>query len=155
MFDEERLEQALGNLLDNAFKFTPTGGSIALRLSDTRNGWAVIEVDDTGPGIPAQDLPHVFERFYRGAQETGEFPGTGIGLALARECVELHGGEIAAENRPGGGTRFTVRLPTTSASSAPAAARSGSEASGRGVSPVGRRRRVAQPRARTRTRPTP
>ncbi len=125
MFDAERLQQALGNLLDNAFKFTPTGGAIALRLSDTRSGWAVIQVDDTGPGIPAKDLPHVFERFYRGTQETGEFPGTGIGLALARECVELHSGEIAVENRPGAGTRFTVHLPMTSASSAPAAARSG------------------------------
>jgi CheY-like chemotaxis protein len=69
-------------------------------------------VEDTGPGIPAQDLPRIFERFYRGEQAGGEVPGTGIGLALVQEYVHLHGGEVRAENRPGGGTRFTVRLRT-------------------------------------------
>jgi signal transduction histidine kinase len=110
VFDEEKLNQVFGNLLGNAFKFTPAGGQITLRLTTAPDGWAAIQLEDTGPGIPAADLPRVFERFYRGEQENGSLPGTGIGLALAKECVELHGGEIRAEIRPEGGTRFTVRL---------------------------------------------
>ncbi len=69
-------------------------------------------MEDTGPGIPAQDLPRIFERFYRGEQAAGEVPGTGIGLALVQEYVHLHGGDVRAENLPGGGTRFTIRLRT-------------------------------------------
>ncbi|MBP1612143.1 MAG: hypothetical protein H6Q01_806 [Acidobacteria bacterium] len=111
-FDEEKLERIVGNLLGNALKFTPPGGHVTLRLSGAPDGWALLEVEDTGPGIPVQDLPRVFERFYRGEQAGGEVPGTGIGLALVREFVQLHGGEVRAENRPGGGTRFTVRLRT-------------------------------------------
>ena len=115
LVDEEKLDRVLGNLLDNAFKFTPPGGTVSVKMRLPAGGWASIEVEDTGPGIRDQDLPHVFERFYRGGQETGPMPGTGIGLALAKECVELHGGEIGAENRPEGGTRFSVRLRTTPA----------------------------------------
>ncbi|MCU0254329.1 MAG: ATP-binding protein, partial [Acidobacteria bacterium] len=111
-FDEEKLERIVGNLLGNALKFTPPGGSVRLRLSSGPDGWAQLEVEDTGPGIPAQDLPHVFERFYRGERAGDEVPGTGIGLALVREFVHLHGGEACAENRPGGGARFTLRLRT-------------------------------------------
>ncbi|MCU0224879.1 MAG: ATP-binding protein [Acidobacteria bacterium] len=112
-FDGEKLERIVGNLLGNAFKFTPPGGSVALRLSSAPRGWVQLEVEDTGPGIPARDLPRVFERFYRGERTGSEVPGTGIGLALVREFVQLHGGEVRAENRPGGGARFTVRLPAT------------------------------------------
>ena len=111
-FDEEKLERVFGNLLDNAFKFTPPGGDVTLQLTDEGQGWASVVVEDTGPGIAPQDLPHVFERFYRGEPFAGQMPGTGIGLALAKECVELHGGEIRAENRFGGGTRVTVCLRT-------------------------------------------
>ena len=91
----------------------------SLRLRADEEGWAAIDVEDTGPGIAADDLAHVFERFYRGGQEAGHVPGTGIGLALAKECVELHQGEIFAENRPAGGTRFTVRLRVTSTPAEP------------------------------------
>ena len=113
--DEEKLDRVLGNLLGNAFKFTPAGGTVSVRLSGPAAGWASIEIEDTGPGIRPDDLPHVFERFYRGGQEAGSMPGAGIGLALAKECVDRHGGQIRAENRPGGGARFTVRLRTTPA----------------------------------------
>ncbi|MCU0251715.1 MAG: ATP-binding protein [Vicinamibacterales bacterium] len=115
LVDEEKLDRVLGNLLGNAFKFTPPGGTVSVRLSGPAEGWASIEIEDTGPGIPPDDLAHVFERFYRGGQEAGSMPGAGIGLALAKECVDLHGGQIRAENRPGGGARFTVRLRTTPA----------------------------------------
>ena len=111
-FDEEKLERIVGNLLGNALKFTPPGGSVTLRLSSAPGDWVQLAVEDTGPGIPARDLPHLFERFYRGERAGGEVPGTGIGLALVREFVHLHGGEVRAENQPGGGARFTVRLRT-------------------------------------------
>jgi two-component system sensor histidine kinase MprB len=111
-FDEEQFELVIGNLLDNALKFKPPDGTVTLRLRVAADGWATVQVLDTGPGIPAADLPRIFDRFYRGEQENGSLPGTGIGLALAKECVELHGGEIRAENRAEGGACFTVRLKT-------------------------------------------
>lgn len=110
-FDEGRLEQILSNLLGNALKFTPAGGTVLLRLATAPGDWAVIQVEDTGPGIPTDDLPRLFERFYQSEHPAGERRGTGLGLAVAKECVDLHGGEIRAENRPEGGARFTVRLP--------------------------------------------
>jgi signal transduction histidine kinase/ligand-binding sensor domain-containing protein/DNA-binding response OmpR family regulator len=115
VFDGEKIERVIGNLLGNALKFTPPGGEVTVRLRAAHDGWATIDVEDTGPGIPAHDLPHVFDRFYRGDQAAGHTPGTGIGLALAKEYVDLHGGQIRAERRPGGGTRITVRLPAMTA----------------------------------------
>jgi signal transduction histidine kinase/ligand-binding sensor domain-containing protein/DNA-binding response OmpR family regulator len=115
VFDEQKIERLIGNLLGNALKFTPPGGDVTVRLRAAPDGWATIDVEDTGPGIPAHDLPHVFERFYRGDQAAGLAPGTGIGLALAKEYVDLHRGEIRAESRRGGGTRVTVRLPAMTA----------------------------------------
>lgn len=110
-FDESKLDQIFGNLLSNALKFTPAGGTVRLKLTEvTAEGWVFVEVEDDGPGIPAQDVPRIFERFYRGEQDNGSVPGTGLGLALARECVELHSGVILAENIVGGGARFTVKL---------------------------------------------
>jgi len=114
-FDAGRLEQVFGNLLGNACKFTPAGGSVTVRLTCAPDGWATIQVEDTGPGLPASDLPRIFERFYRGESSAKRLPGTGLGLAVAHECVALHRGEIRAENRPEGGARFTVRLRTTPA----------------------------------------
>jgi two-component system sensor histidine kinase BaeS len=107
--DPERLRQVVVNLLSNALRHTPAGGRIEVRTT-TQGDEAVLEVLDTGPGIAAEDLPHVFERFYRGSgAQAGT--GSGIGLAVAAELVQAHGGTIAATNLDGGGASFTVRLP--------------------------------------------
>jgi signal transduction histidine kinase/ligand-binding sensor domain-containing protein/DNA-binding response OmpR family regulator len=119
-YDGEQLEKVFTNLLSNAFKFTPEGGHVALSISlevsgDEPNeaGAAIIRVTDDGPGISAGDLSHVFERFYRVEEsDTRREAGTGIGLSLARELVELHGGSISVESGERSGTTFTVRLPT-------------------------------------------
>lgn len=114
-FDREQLEKVLLNLLSNALKFTEHGGSVdvSVHAEDTA---AVIVVKDTGVGIAPEELPRVFDRFYQGdTSTTRRYAGTGIGLALTRELVELHGGEIVAESTPGVGSTFTVRLPATAA----------------------------------------
>jgi signal transduction histidine kinase len=110
-FDHERMLQLMGNLLGNALKFTPSGGEVRLRLSDG-NGEATIEVADSGPGIPAAELPRIFERFYRGTN-VGEAraSGSGLGLAISRSIAEMHGGSIEVASREGEGARFTVHLP--------------------------------------------
>ncbi len=110
--DAARLREILHILLDNAIKFTPSGGQVRVRLR--RQGpQAHLEVSDTGVGIDPQDLPHIFDRFYRGdrARTRGEEDGTGLGLAIAKAIVEAHGGRIWAKSRPGEGTTFTVLLP--------------------------------------------
>jgi two-component system OmpR family sensor kinase len=109
--DADRLRQLVLLLLDNALKYTPPEGSVTLGLR--RDGAeAEITVRDTGVGIPAADLPHVFERFYRADPARGRDPGgTGLGLPIARWIVEQHGGSIALASEPGRGTLATVRLP--------------------------------------------
>ena len=102
----------MGNLLGNALKFTPPGGSVTCGCRARPTGGRCSRWRTPARAFQAQDLPHVFERFYRGERAGGEVPGTGIGLALVQECVQLHGGDVRAENRPGGGARFTVRLRT-------------------------------------------
>ena len=113
--DADRLKQLLLNLVDNALRHTPAGGTVTLDLLH-RGQEAVIRVRDTGAGIAAEHLPHIFERFYRidGARsrETG---GTGLGLAISREIAEAHGGRIEVESSPGAGTTFTVVLPAHTA----------------------------------------
>ncbi len=112
-FDRDKMEQVFSNLLSNAFKFTPEGGVVKVAASVAESGaWLQIEVSDTGPGIPEEQLPRLFDRFYQGAEASriGE-PGTGIGLALTKELVELHQGKISVESRVGHGARFTVLLP--------------------------------------------
>jgi two-component system sensor histidine kinase BaeS len=106
--DEAQLRRALGNLLDNGIKFTPEGGSICVGLR--REGeWAELWVEDTGIGVPEQDLPYLFGRFHRG-RNVAAYPGNGLGLAIVKAIVEGHGGRVTGENvEPG--TRFTVRLP--------------------------------------------
>ncbi len=110
-FDRERIVQLVGNLIGNALKFTPRGGSVSLALGDEGDA-AVIEVRDTGPGIPAGELALVFDRFYRGTN-TGEAraSGSGLGLAIARSIAEMHGGEIVVQSAVGAGSTFRVRLP--------------------------------------------
>jgi len=109
-FDTEQLEKVLLNLLSNAIKFTPPGGEVEVSLAADADA-VEITVRDTGIGIAAGELPRVFERFFQAdASETRRYEGTGIGLALAKELVELHGGTIRAESEPGVGSAFTVRL---------------------------------------------
>jgi PAS domain S-box-containing protein len=113
MVDAARLQRTIENLLSNAVKFTPEGGDICVALSTTpgENRCAVITVRDSGLGIPAADLPHIFDRFYRGANVVGYVAGNGLGMAAARQMVELHGGSIAVASEEGVGSMFTVCLP--------------------------------------------
>lgn len=109
--DAHRLEIVLTNLVGNALKYTPDGGEVDVRVRDGGDG-VTIEVADTGEGIPEQDLPNVFDRFFQVAGgERRRQGGVGIGLALARELVELHGGRVQVRSRQGQGTTFTVFLP--------------------------------------------
>ncbi|HEX6324462.1 MAG TPA: HAMP domain-containing sensor histidine kinase, partial [Vicinamibacterales bacterium] len=113
--DRARLQQVLSNLLSNAAKFTPEGGWVEIAAAEDGPGMAVIRVSDSGAGIAPDFLPHVFERFRQGdSSATREHGGLGIGLAVARHLVELHGGTItAASDGPAKGSVFTVRLPRT------------------------------------------
>ncbi|MGJ7574102.1 sensor histidine kinase [Variovorax sp. RB2P76] len=105
---------ALANLLDNALKFSPAGTTVRVSLrADVEANEAVISVSDRGPGIRGDELPHLFERFYRGATARSDekTPGLGLGLALSQAVVHAHGGRIEAANESGGGARFDMRLP--------------------------------------------
>lgn len=95
--DAIALREVFTNLLENALKYTPSGGQVRLELTE-HDGDEVILISDTGPGIPPQDLPHIFQRHYRGIQGEGEIPGTGLGLAIAKELVEQMGGKIAVKS---------------------------------------------------------
>jgi two-component system, OmpR family, sensor histidine kinase BaeS len=117
--DRGRLEQVVRNLLSNAAKFSPPGGRIVVEVTGTPDE-AVLEVSDDGPGIPEAELPHVFERFWRGRYAEGT-TGSGVGLAVVAELAVAHGGRACADNVPGRGARLTVRLPR---SPAPVPARS-------------------------------
>ena len=130
--DEERLEQALSNLLDNAIKYTPPGGTVQVavdmqegsvmkqatthcvladRIEFNATRWITIGVKDGGPGIPEANLPRVFERFYRADKSRGGAHGSGLGLAIAKEIAKVHGVTIAASSQPGHGSRFSIFLP--------------------------------------------
>ena len=106
---QAQIRRALENLLDNALKFTPSGGSVSLRL-DQSPGQARLTVDDTGIGIPAEDLPHLFERFHRG-RNASAYAGSGLGLAIVKAILDAHAGEVHAENTANGAA-FTLCLPT-------------------------------------------
>jgi two-component system, OmpR family, sensor kinase len=110
-FDRARVLQAASILLDNAVKYTPEGGSVAVRLRE-ENGRAAIEFSDTGVGIPDDQLPLVFERFHRTDPSRAD-GGAGLGLSIARQIAESHGGEIRARSTPGEGSTFTLLLPSS------------------------------------------
>jgi signal transduction histidine kinase len=109
--DPQRIGQVVANLVANAVKFTPRGGSVHVALAATDDG-ARIEVADTGVGIDPAELPHIFERFYRGSRANeARSSGSGLGLAIVRSIVDMHGGTILVESRVGEGSRFVVDLP--------------------------------------------
>jgi signal transduction histidine kinase len=111
VWDEVRLGRVLDNLLDNAVKYSPRGGTVKVSIGTADDGTAVLSVADRGEGIPAADLPHIFERFRRGQNVNGRIPGTGIGLAGVQRIVEQHRGTIAVDSEVGVGTTVTIHLP--------------------------------------------
>lgn len=109
--DQSRIKQVVVNLLDNAIKYTPAGGSVTLRVQG-REGEAALEVSDTGIGIPSAALPHVFERFFRvDAARSREVDGAGLGLAIVKSICSAHGGRVEVESVENGGSTFKVKLP--------------------------------------------
>ena len=109
--DARMIQRLLSNLLDNALKYTPAGGRVDVSLSQTGGRDATLTVRDTGRGISTEDLPRIFERFYRGDRSRSA-SGTGLGLSLARAIARAHGGDVAVESRVGEGSVFTVTLPS-------------------------------------------
>jgi signal transduction histidine kinase len=111
------LRQVVNNLVDNALKFTPEAGVVHVRLEQEIEGIRLV-VEDTGSGIAPEDLPRIFERFFRGDRSRSRdaaVRGTGLGLSICRSVVESHGGRIDCQSREGAGARFTVTLPQASA----------------------------------------
>ncbi len=113
VWDRVRLGRVLDNLLGNAVKYSPRGGiiQVCVDFDEQPDRFAFVRVSDRGEGIPAADLPHIFEHFRRGTNVAGRIPGTGIGLSGARRILEQHGGSILVESAVGEGTTVTVRLP--------------------------------------------
>jgi PAS domain S-box-containing protein len=112
--DTFRFERVMTNLLSNSIRYSPQGGEIVVDMREVKEAdarWAVITVRDNGLGIPAHEVPHIFDRFYRASNVEGKIAGAGIGLAGVRQIVEQHGGSISAASDEDGGTTFTVRLP--------------------------------------------
>jgi len=114
LLDAGRIRRVLTNLIANAIKYSPSGGTVDVEVAravEDGTDWAVVMIRDHGLGIPAQDLGRIFDRFHRGGNVIGRIPGTGIGLASARQIVTQHGGRIEVASVEGEGTTFTVRLP--------------------------------------------
>jgi signal transduction histidine kinase len=113
--DPDRIVQVLINLVTNAIQYTPEGGRVVVSTARERadgRDWAIVTVKDTGIGIAEGELPHIFERFFRGERPSAmQIPGTGLGLAIAKEIVDLHGGRITVESQVDVGSAFTVWLP--------------------------------------------
>jgi len=121
MHDPQRLGQVVTNLIGNAIKFTPAGGTVEVTLAATPEG-AEVRVVDTGVGIDPNELPMVFERFYRGSQaHESRAAGSGLGLSIVRSIVEMHNGRVAISSTPGVGTQVSVALPRDVSVSSPAA----------------------------------
>jgi signal transduction histidine kinase len=128
-FDRVQIERMLSNLLSNAVKFTPAGGQVRVSI-DRRDDVAEIRVEDTGEGIPAEHLPHIFDRFYRvrgaGEQASPE-KGLGLGLSFVAWIVRAHGGTVDVQSESGHGTTFVVKLPLSGAAAIPQADNSGAQ----------------------------
>jgi two-component system phosphate regulon sensor histidine kinase PhoR len=123
--DEEAVHQILDNLVDNALKYTPAGGRIQVRWR-ALDGQVCLEVEDTGIGIPEQDLPRVFERFYRvDKARARELGGTGLGLAIVKHLAQAMHGNVHATSRPGQGTTFSVQLRRATEQVSPRSATTG------------------------------
>jgi signal transduction histidine kinase len=115
--DERRLRWAIGNILDNAIKYTPAGGALSLEIKTEQGGKARLRVRDTGVGVDAAELPHIFTRFYRGTPRltSGEaliVPGRGQGLSMTRDIFAAHGGTVEVRSKVGVGTAVYLALPT-------------------------------------------
>lgn len=111
--DPQRLEQVIGNLIGNSLRYVPSGGSILLDTENTENA-IVIKVKDTGPGVPEEELPYIFDRFWRGEKSRARVSGgAGLGLAICKNLVEAQGGSISARNRSEGGLEVTITFPKT------------------------------------------
>jgi signal transduction histidine kinase len=107
-----RLRQVLDNLLSNAVKYTPAGGTVAVTAAGGPGDEVSLTITDTGIGIPAEQYPNLFDRFFRASNAVEQgIKGTGLGLAITKAIVEAHGGRISAAPAPGGGCTFTVVLP--------------------------------------------
>ena len=124
--DRTQMERLFSNLLSNAVKYTPAGGTVQVRVKleasqrDEKKNWGRIEIEDTGVGIPEENLPHIFDRFYRVRNaETNLIQGLGLGLSFVAWIVKAHGGQIDVTSTAGAGTRFTVRLPAEATAVAP------------------------------------
>lgn len=113
-----RLQHVVSNLIDNAIKYTPVGGEVTVRIRQEA-GQAICTVSDTGIGIPLEDQPHIFDKFYRVTQEAGSHEGTGVGLSIVKSIVEAHDGRVWVESQPDKGTTFTVMLPVYGEKTAP------------------------------------
>ena len=109
--DPQRIEQVINNVFSNAIQYTPRGGTVFVGL-ETTPGQVVLSVQDTGPGIPEESLPFIFERFYKvDSSRTRDDGGTGLGLSIARKIAQTHGGDLSAANHPGGGAVLRLQLP--------------------------------------------
>ena len=108
--DGPRLQRAIENILNNAVKYSPEGGDVSVRLQ-ARGPEVLLSIEDRGIGIPPGDLERIFARFERGANVAGRFSGTGIGLAIARQIVEQHGGTLTVQSEVGAGSTFTLLFP--------------------------------------------
>jgi len=108
--DPIRLRQMIGNLLENAIKYTPAGGRVTIE-AESEDHQIILRVTDSGPGIPPADQPYLFDKFYRGSNVVQDSPGTGLGLSIVKSIVDHHDGRIWVESRLGEGTTFTVVLP--------------------------------------------
>lgn len=109
--DQERMTQVMNNLIENSIRYTPKGGSITITVREDKE-FVKIEVNDTGTGIPEEDIPHIWERFYRvDKSRSTDRGGSGLGLAIVKEMVKLHGGHVEVRSRLGAGSTFTISLP--------------------------------------------